>query len=397
MKLLLKLGLCAAAAGLCTFGIWKLLQERDAIVETGQPAEPAPILEEQMAEITFAGGCFWGTQQYLRQINGVLSTQVGYANGTVEHPTYQQVCTGETGFAEAVRVIYNPSAAPLSFLLDLYYESIDPTAVNRQGNDRGSQYRTGVYYVDDDNKHIIEASLAELAKRYDKPVAVECLPLQNFYPAEDYHQDYLEKNPGGYCHIPQSLFERAAGAAPAAAEAENIGPPIPVAQVSEEPEPAPLTVEEEAEEQPAYRKLDRETLKDTLTPQQFAVTQENATEPPFRNAYWKEFGKGIYVDITTGEPLFLSADKFESGCGWPSFSRPIDRVLLKELEDASHGMYRTEVRSSLGDAHLGHVFEDGPEELGGLRYCINSAALRFIPFAEMEAQGYGEFLPLLEE
>ena len=310
-------------------------------------------------EIYFAGGCFWGTEHFLKQIRGVVSTEVGYANGNVANPTYKLVCQGNTQFAETVKVVYNPSEVSLSFLIDLYLKTIDPTSLNKQGNDKGSQYRTGIYYKDKADEPIIRQQLAALAKGYSKPIVVENLPLKNFYAAEDYHQDYLDKNPHGYCHLSPALFEMARKANPKKA--------------------APKT---------SYTVKDKATLKKELTPMQYEVTQNSATEPPFRNEYWNEKREGIYVDITTGEPLFSSADKFESGCGWPSFSKPIDKKLIQEHLDKSHNMLRTEVRSKLGNAHLGHVFTDGPKDKGGLRYCINSASLRFIPKEEMEKEGY---------
>ena len=316
-----------------------------------------------MAEIFLAGGCFWGAEKYLASIRGVLETQVGYANGSTAAPTYEDVCRRGTGHAEAVRVTYDPAVLPLSFLLSLYYEAIDPTSLNRQGNDRGVQYRTGIYYTDDADRDVIDTSLAALRAKLGRPAAIEAGPLENFYPAEEYHQKYLDKNPGGYCHIGVDKFRRAAAAA--------VDPS-------------------------AYSPPDRAALRASLTPEQYAVTQEAATEPPFHNDFWNHYRPGIYVDITTGEPLFSSSDKFESGCGWPSFSRPLDPEVVREKRDVTHGMVRTEVRSRLGDAHLGHVFNDGPKERGGLRYCINSAALRFIPREDMAREGYGYLLELVE-
>ncbi len=314
-------------------------------------------------EIYLAGGCFWGTEKYMASIPGVLETQVGYANGKTANPTYQEVCHNNTGHAETVKVAYDPNVIPLPFLLELYYDCIDPTSVNRQGGDKGTQYRTGVYYVHPEDEQVIRESLKKLQSRLDRPIAVECLPLDNYYPAEEYHQKYLDKNPNGYCHIGREKIEKAA-------------------QASVDPT--------------QYQPVDKKRLQKELTEQQFRVTQESATEPPFQNEFYDHYAPGIYVDITTGEPLFASSDKFESGCGWPSFSRPIDPHVVNEFMDKSLFHVRTEVRSRVGDAHLGHVFEDGPKELGGLRYCINSAALRFIPKAEMEAKGYGKLLPYVK-
>lgn len=325
-------------------------------------------------EIYFAGGCFWGTEHFLKQIRGVESTEVGYANSTVANPSYEQVCSGKTGAAETVRVVYDSVAVRPEVLLDLFFKTIDPTSLNRQGNDRGTQYRTGVYYTDETDRPVIEVAIRSLAARYSRPLAVEVKPLTNFYPAETYHQDYLDKHPGGYCHISPELFElaRQANREPASTDSATVSVP------------------------PSYRKPADATLRNRLTAEQYAVTQKNATEPPFRNEYWNEHREGIYVDITTGEPLFVSTDKFDSGCGWPSFSKPIDKKLIEEKQDTSHGMRRIEVRSKTGDAHLGHVFTDGPADKGGLRYCINSASLRFIPKEKMKEEGYGAYLPLLE-
>lgn len=310
-------------------------------------------------EIYFAGGCFWGVEKYFSLIPGVVGTQVGYANGATQNPTYEQVCRDGTGHAETVQVQYDATKVGLALLLQMLYKVIDPTSVNRQGNDVGEQYRTGIYYTDETDLPIIQESLALLQKQYDKPLAIETAPLDNFYPAEEYHQKYLDKNPGGYCHIPSAAFKDAAQAG-------------------------------------AYQKKSDAELRRELTPIQYDVTQNAATEPPFSNEYNGEFSPGIYVDIITGQPLFISTDKFESGCGWPSFSRPINDALIKEVADTSHGMHRTEVRSCASDAHLGHVFTDGPADKGGLRYCINSASLRFVPKEDMAREGYGDFLGLVK-
>lgn len=318
---------------------------------------------EKQSEIYLAGGCFWGTEHFLKQIRGVENTEAGYANGNTPNPSYEEICHNNTGFAETVKVVYNPEEISLGLLLDLYFKTIDPTSFNRQGNDRGSQYRTGIYYTNPADLPVIRKAISALAQNYMKPIATEVMPLKNFYKAEDYHQDYLDKHPGGYCHINPQLFEFA----------------------------------RKANAKAAYKKKDDATLRSTLSSEQYSVTKKNATEPPFRNEYWNEKREGIYVDITTGEPLFISTDKFDSGCGWPSFSKPIDKHLIEEKLDTSHGMMRMEVRSKTGDAHLGHVFTDGPKDKGGLRYCINSASLRFIPKERMITEGYGDYLPMLEK
>ncbi len=310
--------------------------------------------------IYLAGGCFWGTAHLFSLVPGVSSTTAGYANSTVPSPSYEQVCTGHTGAAETVQVDYNPDSVGLTDLLKLFFKSIDPTSVNRQGNDCGTQYRTGIYYVDKSDAPVIETELATLQRRHTTPLAIEYGPLQNFYPAEEYHQDYLYKNPGGYCHVNPALFK----------EAKEL---------------AARTT-----------KADKEELRKRLTPLQWEVTQNAATERPFVNEYDAEFRRGIYVDITDGTPLFLSTDKYNSGCGWPAFSRPIDESLIDESIDTSYGRVRTEVKSSSSGAHLGHVFPDGPAETGGQRYCINSASLRFIPIEDMEAEGYGRYIPLVK-
>lgn len=324
------------------------------------------------SEIYFAGGCFWGTEHFMKQIDGVTNTRVGYANGkmSIKNPTYEQVCNDNTGFAETVEVSYDPRQADLKLLIELFFKTIDPTSINRQGNDIGSQYRTGIYYTNTDDLPIIKETVEALAKNYTKPIVVKIQPLSNFYPAEDYHQDYLDKHPDGYCHISPDLFDFARKANKGKASNKPVS-------------------------QKKFQKPDDQTLRSKLTAEQYAVTQQNATERAFKNEYWNEKREGIYVDITTGEPLFISTDKFDSGCGWPSFSKPIDKSLVMEKTDLSHGMKRIEIRSKTGDAHLGHVFNDGPADKGGLRYCINSASLRFIPKAKMEEEGYADYLPLL--
>ena len=317
------------------------------------------VKEDEMAEIYLAGGCFWGLEEYFSRISGVLQTSVGYANGQVETTNYQLI--KETDHAETVQVVYDEKVVSLREILLYYFRVIDPLSVNQQGNDRGRQYRTGIYYLEEADLPTINTVVREQELLIGRKIAVEVEKLRHYILAEDYHQDYLKKNPGGYCHIDVRDAEK---------------PLIDAAN---------------------YEKPSQAVLRENLSEESYRVTQEAATEAPFSNAYDQTFEEGIYVDITTGEPLFFAKDKFASGCGWPSFSRPISKELIHYYQDLSHGMERIEVRSRSGNAHLGHVFTDGPRELGGLRYCINSASLRFIAKDDMEEAGYGYLLPYLNK
>ena len=320
---------------------------------------------ENLKEIYLAGGCFWGVEEYFSRIPGVRDAVSGYANGQTENPTYEEVCSGLTGHAETVRVSYEPRIVSLETLTEQFFQIIDPTVRDRQGNDVGRQYRTGVYYADAADREILERLFAAEQKKHEQKLPTELLPLENFCAAEEYHQDYLKKNPGGYCHIDFSALDGLKAKAPPAPERK-------------------------------YAKPSAAELRKKLTPTQYAVTQEAATERPFANEYFDNRKPGLYVDVVTGAPLFSSEAKFDSGCGWPSFSKPIDPAAVAERHDDSYGMSRTEVRSQTGDSHLGHVFDDGPKDKGGLRYCINSAALRFIPYDKLDEEGYGEFKHLCE-
>ena len=341
-----------------------LLLSSAALAEAPMTTMREEAMEHRQNVIYLAGGCFWGLEKLMQSIPGVTDAVSGYANGTGEEDAnYQTVVKGQTGFRETVKVTYDPEQVSLDALLLAYFYVIDPTVENRQGNDVGSQYQTGVYYEDDASREIVER-VAALERRRREKFVVEIGPLVNFFPAEEYHQDYLDKNPNGYCHIPRAeieLFSRL-----------RIDPGD-------------------------YQKPAAEAIRDKLTDEQYRVTQENATESPFQNEFWNQFEKGIYVDVVTGEPLFSSTDKFESSCGWPAFSKPIEEPAVVELPDDSHGMHRTEVRSRAGDSHLGHVFTGDRESPNGVRYCINSAALRFIPYARLEAEDYGYLLSIFEE
>ena len=277
-------------------------------------------------------------------------------------PTYEQVCREDTGFREAVRVCYDPNCISLGLLLTAFFLAIDPTVYDRQGNDRGSQYQTGIYYQDAPSGQIVDR-VASYESRFHDTFAVEHGPLRNFFEAEEYHQDYLGKNLGGYCHIP----------------------PYGMRQIID-------LVEAELR----YQATPREELRAKLDSLQFDVTQNAATERPFTGAFWDQQERGIHVDIATGQPLFLSSDKYESSCGWPSFMRSVSYGSLDFLSDTTLGMERVEVRSSVGDSHLGHVFEDDLESPVGTRFCINSASLRFVALEKMEEEGYGPYLILFD-
>lgn len=308
------------------------------------------------AEIYLAGGCFWGLQKYMNtEVKGIISTEVGYSNGWSETTGYNDLY--HTGFSETVKISYDADLISLSELLKEFYYTIDPTTLNRQGADFGTQYRTGIYYINETDKPIIEKSLVQLQKEYSEHIVVECKPLLKYIKAEEYHQNYLSKNPNGYCHINLDKIRKLKSA-------------IINADL--------------------YRRKSRIELENSLTPIQYAVTQEHKTEEPFNNEYCDFDSDGIYVDVTTGEPLFSSKNKFDAGTGYPSFTKPIDPNAIIETPDVFDDDLNIEALSRVGKAHLGHVFYDMPNE--EKRYSINSAALRFIPTAKMANEGYGYLL-----
>ncbi|MEG8977159.1 peptide-methionine (S)-S-oxide reductase MsrA [Priestia megaterium] len=320
-------------------------------------------MTEQYEVATFAGGCFWCMVKPFDEQPGIIKVVSGYTGGHKENPTYKEVCSETTGHYEAVQITFDPEVFPYEKLLELYWPQIDPTDAGGQFADRGDSYRTAIFYHNEHQKELAEESKRQLeaSGRFSEPIATQILPAKPFYEAEEYHQGYYKKNKFRY-----AMYRRGSG--------------------------RDRFIKEN------WKDFGRdEQLKTTLTPIQYEVTQNDATEPPFRNEFWDHTEDGIYVDIVSGEPLFSSTDKYDAGCGWPSFTKAINKDEVKENMDVSHNMVRTEVRSKTANSHLGHLFDDGPQDAGGLRYCINSAALRFVPKEDLEKEGYGEYAVLFKK
>lgn len=360
--------------------VWLLLGLAACIwLAAGQNSAKADEKEEvsmKTEKIILAGGCFWCTESVFNGVNGVLDAVAGYTGGQKRNPTYEEVSTGKTGHYEAVEVTFDPEQISLEDVLNVYWRDIDPTDEKGQFADQGSQYRTAIFYFDEEQKITAEESRDKLEKSglFKKPVVTQILKAGVFYPAEEYHQDYSLKEPNDY-----KKYRAGSGREKFLENTWNNAPNLC---------PLPRKV--------SLKKYNQSDLQKKLTPIQFAVTQENSTEPAFRNKYWNNHREGIYVDVVSGEPLFSSLDKYDSGTGWPSFSKPLEPANIVEKDDDSHGMVRTEVRSKEADSHLGHVFDGERSSPTGQRYCMNSAALRFIPKEDLVKEGYGQYTSLFE-
>jgi peptide methionine sulfoxide reductase msrA/msrB len=326
---------------------------------------------------TFAGGCFWCMQPPFEQIPGVTKVLAGYTGGHTQNPSYEDVCSGTTGHYEAIQVIYDPVKVNYQTLLDVFWRNIDPTDQEGQFSDKGRQYQTAIFYHNEEQKKLAEASRDALEKsgKFKKPIVTKILKASAFYNAEQYHQDYHRTSPIRY-----KTYRLGSGREYFLEKTWGNDPVIPRQETAQPQTQKPIP----------FKKPSVSELRKTLTKEQFAVTQESATEPAFKNEYWNNHREGLYVDRVLGEPLFSSRDKFDSECGWPSFTKPLGPEKLQERADSSFSMIRTEVRSKLSDSHLGHVFTDGPKPTG-IRYCINSAALRFIPKDKLALEGYAHY------
>jgi len=348
-------------------------------MNTNEESMESNVPVDGAKEAIFAGGCFWCIEAAFEMMAGVFEAISGYTGGTLENPTYEEVSSGTTGHFEAVLVRYDPAQITYDELLEQYWRSVDPTDSGGQFYDRGSQYHTAIFYFDEDQRARAEASKRALEESsvFDQPIATQILPAQTFYVAEAYHQDYFQNYVSQY-----ERYSSASGRKDYLEQTWGGHDDVSLTGAGDHP-------------WEDFVKPSEEALRETLTPLQYLVTQENGTEPAFRNEYWDNHEAGIYVDVVSGEPLFSSLDKFDSGSGWPSFTRTIESDSVVTREDTTYGMTRIEVRSRIADSHLGHLFDDGPAPTG-MRYCINSAALRFVPMDRLEAEGYANYLEMFE-
>ena len=354
---------------------------------------------ENVGTAIFAGGCFWCQESNFEEIpgDGIISVVSGYTGGHVVDPTYKEVCSHTTGHREAVEVTYDTDVLTYNDLLEYYWRTINPTDPGGSFYDRGEPYTSAIFVANDEQRKIAETSRKKLAEsgRFKQPIVTKILDAKEFYVAESYHQNYYLTHPKEY-HAYRDASGRDKYTAHTWGKDAVYKVPKREKKMSEE-----AMAEKEMKEgepkvewtdapHPGYKKPSEEELRKKLTGIEYWVTQEDGTEPPFKNPYWNEHREGIFVDIVSGEPLFSSVDKFQSGTGWPSFSKPLVPENIKREADNSLSMERTELRSKHADSHLGHIFDDGPPPTGD-RYCLDSASIRFIPKDQLEAKGYGFF------
>ena len=369
--------------------------------EATTPSIDTPV-QAQYSKIVFAGGCFWCTEAEFNHLPGVVSAVSGFTGGDVVNPSYHDVGLGTTGHREAVLVYYNEASTTIDTLLIAYWKHIDPTDKGGQFADRGHQYTTAIYYTIDIQMKEAQRTKQILvdAKKFSKPIVTEVLPYKNFYPAEEYHQHYKDKNPVRYEYYKNGSGRTGFVETNWKHDSTTFAKIVTVTKNNTKPMDTNNNISSSKSKAlhpwQSFTKPVDEELRKMLTKEQYDVTQKEGTEKPFSNAYDKNKEKGIYVDIVSGEPLYLSVDKYDSGTGWPSFVKPIDNSAVTLKEERSIFSSRTEVRSKIADSHLGHVFNDGPADRGGMRYCMNSASMKFVPLTDMEKEGYGEYIAQLK-